>query len=186
MKREAKIEILKQKLIDEHQGNCPYCLLPIHFDKPETFNIDHIIPKSKGGTEEMTNLTLCHVECNKIKKNKIINKDIKKKDFVAYKERLDWNQNNKWTYDELWTILDELLEEYNIKPFKRTDDYIVFIIPHEGESMGEFFEKLIVKPQYNGGYNVQYIIEISKFGLNDRYCSVKKMRDWVLTFCGKI
>ena len=49
-------------------GHCFYCGEVL---KPwETFSIDHVIPKSKGGTNEFENLVPCCLHCNKIKKDR--------------------------------------------------------------------------------------------------------------------
>lgn len=34
--------------------------------------IDHILPKSKGGTDDYNNLTISCIACNKEKKDKVI------------------------------------------------------------------------------------------------------------------
>lgn len=47
---------------------CPYCLLPNSDDV--VFEIDHIIPVSRGGTNDMSNIQVCCQWCNGIKKNK--------------------------------------------------------------------------------------------------------------------
>lgn len=51
-------------------GQNPICYLtgtPIDLDKPETYNLDHIIPASKGGTNDLNNLGLCIKEANQAK-----------------------------------------------------------------------------------------------------------------------
>ena len=51
-------------------GNNPVCYLtgqPIDLDKPETYNLDHIIPASRGGTNDLGNLGLCIKEANQAK-----------------------------------------------------------------------------------------------------------------------
>jgi 5-methylcytosine-specific restriction endonuclease McrA len=45
-------------------GKCAYCLIQLSRD---TFTYDHIIPKSKGGRTEWTNVVICCVRCNKQK-----------------------------------------------------------------------------------------------------------------------
>ena len=48
-------------------GDSPLCYLTgekIHLDKPETYNLDHIIPSSRGGTNDLDNLQICLKEAN--------------------------------------------------------------------------------------------------------------------------
>jgi len=51
-------------------GDNPVCYLtgtPIDLNKPETYHFDHIIPASKGGTNDLSNLEICLKEANNAK-----------------------------------------------------------------------------------------------------------------------
>jgi len=48
---------------------CPLCK---QFLGHHNVTIDHIIPKSKGGTDDFDNLQFVHKKCNQLKGNKII------------------------------------------------------------------------------------------------------------------
>lgn len=51
-------------------GENPVCYLtgkPINLEKPETYNLDHIIPTAKGGTNDIDNLQICTREANQAK-----------------------------------------------------------------------------------------------------------------------
>ena len=41
-----------------------------HFTLQDGFTIDHIVPKSKGGTNDINNLHLVHAQCNNAKDSK--------------------------------------------------------------------------------------------------------------------
>jgi len=64
---------LKQRYIkniiksDKHP--CTYCKIILTKDQ---MTIDHILPKSKGGTDDYNNLTISCIACNKEKKDKVI------------------------------------------------------------------------------------------------------------------
>jgi len=52
----------KQAVWNKTNGHCYYCRNPL---KPwETFSIDHVIPKAKGGTDELDNLVPSCRRCN--------------------------------------------------------------------------------------------------------------------------
>ena len=59
----------------EKFGNNPTCYLtgkPIDLEKPESYNLDHIIPASRGGTNDLKNLGLCIKEANQAKGDLLI------------------------------------------------------------------------------------------------------------------
>jgi len=56
-----------QEVQEASNGICPYCGEPF-----ENGHIDHIIPVSKGGTNDRKNLTYCCAHCNLVKHNKLL------------------------------------------------------------------------------------------------------------------
>lgn len=47
---------------------CWRCNRPMHFDNPahrKAATIEHVLPRSKGGDDDLANLRLCHVGCNR-------------------------------------------------------------------------------------------------------------------------
>jgi 5-methylcytosine-specific restriction endonuclease McrA len=57
---------VRQYLLEKFNHTCVYCGAT---DKP--FNLDHFHPKSKGGSDRVSNLVLSCVECNQAKSNKL-------------------------------------------------------------------------------------------------------------------
>lgn len=51
-------------------GLCYLCLVPIDFDGE--WHVDHVYPRSKGGSDELVNLAATHAACNLKKHDKII------------------------------------------------------------------------------------------------------------------
>ena len=56
----------RPKVFVRDNGRCRYCQKDLVYE--DIFHIDHIYPKSKGGTSEMENLALACPECNRRKK----------------------------------------------------------------------------------------------------------------------
>jgi 5-methylcytosine-specific restriction endonuclease McrA len=56
---------LREYLLEKHKRTCAYC------DKTDVpLQIEHIVPKSRGGTDRVSNLTLACVPCNRRKGNR--------------------------------------------------------------------------------------------------------------------
>lgn len=58
----------RKAIWDEHKGVCGICGLAVSFAECE---IDHIIPKSKGGGNQLANLQPAHRKCNRSKGDKL-------------------------------------------------------------------------------------------------------------------
>ena len=63
---------VREYLLEKFQHRCVYCGKT---DVP--LNIDHIIPKSKGGTNRVSNLVLACIECNQKKSNRSLEEFLK-------------------------------------------------------------------------------------------------------------
>lgn len=55
---------IKERLYGKQHGNCKGCDQHFHI---VSFDIDHIVPKAKGGSDEETNLQLLCTYCNRVK-----------------------------------------------------------------------------------------------------------------------
>lgn len=51
------------KMLTKRHGVCPcfVCMEPVAYDDA---SVEHIVPSSKGGTDDMSNLTISHEQCN--------------------------------------------------------------------------------------------------------------------------
>ena len=72
---------LFQQLWQTQSGHCALCSKPMLRNRFEAAHarvwakqratVDHIIPRSKGGSDAPENLQLAHARCNKIKGNQV-------------------------------------------------------------------------------------------------------------------
>jgi len=52
---------LRVRLYARDNGICQLCMEPVSF---EEFTIDHVIPRAKGGSNNIDNLQIAHDKCN--------------------------------------------------------------------------------------------------------------------------
>lgn len=87
-----------KKILYASQSICAICGRAVDFDRkfpdPWSATADHIIPVSKGGDPaSLENLQLAHLQCNRIKANKIVQPQIREK-AVSNRDlplSLDWS-----------------------------------------------------------------------------------------------
>lgn len=60
---------LRYKLLKEQRGRCNWCQAALNPE--EIWEIDHIVPKAKGGSNQTENLQLLHGHCHDQKHKKI-------------------------------------------------------------------------------------------------------------------
>lgn len=96
-----KISLTKRKLVEERaNGLCEYCRCPQDFSPPR-FTLEHIIPKSKDGTDDLDNLALACSACNNSKYDKTESIDPSTKHTASlYHPRNDvWDEHFMWNRD---------------------------------------------------------------------------------------
>ncbi|MEM7535777.1 MAG: HNH endonuclease signature motif containing protein [Chloroflexota bacterium] len=95
---------IKRIVKERAYGCCEYCFAP-EDHATETFEIEHIIPLSKGGTSEPNNLALSCSGCNSRKYNRTEALDPINDEMVAlYNPRLhNWVEHYSWSPD--YTLL---------------------------------------------------------------------------------
>ena len=88
---------IRKIVFERANGYCEYCQCPSDFST-EPFSIEHIIPKSKNGTDSPDNLALACIGCNIYKSNKITFLDTVTQDyFPLYNPRINvWNDHFIW------------------------------------------------------------------------------------------
>lgn len=96
-----KISPAKRKLVEERAGGlCEYCRCTQAFS-PQPFTLEHIIPKSKNGTDDHENLALACSACNNSKYDKTESRDpLTKETAPFYNPRKDiWDEHFTWSKD---------------------------------------------------------------------------------------
>jgi hypothetical protein len=64
---EPQISTQQRKIVIERaQGDCEYCRSQARFS-PDSFSVEHIIPRACGGTDDLDNLALACQGCNRRK-----------------------------------------------------------------------------------------------------------------------
>lgn len=65
---------LRTVLVAMYGSDCWLCGLPINltiaWPHPSSFSVDHVIPRSKGGTDALDNLRPSHLGCNSRRGNR--------------------------------------------------------------------------------------------------------------------
>ena len=65
VKRNKKpVKFSRQNIYARDKYKCQYC--GVHF-QPEDLTYDHVLPKSRGGRTEWTNIVTCCIDCNRKK-----------------------------------------------------------------------------------------------------------------------
>lgn len=88
---------LRQRVIDRAQGCCEYCFAQRRFSSGP-FSVEHIIPRSRGGTSELGNLALACQGCNNCKYSHLTGVDpVSGVEAALYNPRTDqWSEHFAW------------------------------------------------------------------------------------------
>lgn len=90
----------KRSIEERARGCCEYCHCPAAFS-PQPFVMEHIIPKSKGGTSTLDNLALACQGCNGAKYTKVEAwDDATQKMIPLFNPRVhNWQEHFRWSED---------------------------------------------------------------------------------------
>jgi len=96
----------KRKIVSERaQFLCEYCFSPRKYS-PQSFSVEHILPTSKKGSDDLDNLALACQGCNSFKSDKTeANDDLSGRKVMLYNPRQDvWSRHFAWSKDFLKII----------------------------------------------------------------------------------
>lgn len=153
---------VKKMLIDRDGDKCSICGIPI---SDVNLNIDHIFPRTLGGTDDLNNLRLLCADCNS---------RFAKQGFSAY-------EFEKYIYEIISNNRDfrNINLEFVIGKDKR---YIADIVAERKN--GDKWEHLIIEIKYISSFTMDRVkVVIGKFKEIDQIISDKK---FVLLFPGKL
>lgn len=90
----------RRKVAERANGRCEYCYSPADF-ATQTFNIEHIIPRAKGGRTALNNLAFSCAGCNGHKYTKTTWRDsVTEKIVPLYHPRQhEWREHFTWNDD---------------------------------------------------------------------------------------
>ena len=90
--------IMRQYLLEKWDRQCAYCRKT---DTP--LEIEHIVPKSKGGSNRVSNLTLACTACNRKKGNKSLEQFLSRKPGLLKKIQINYYKEDGNSSPELKT-----------------------------------------------------------------------------------
>jgi HNH endonuclease len=103
---ESRLTPQQKDFIKQRSGGCcEYCLSQIAYS-PDPFSIEHIIPRSKGGTNDLDNLAIACQGCNNFKYSHVSAIDpITGESAPLYHPRQDrWPEHFTWSNDHAQLI----------------------------------------------------------------------------------
>lgn len=114
---------VRNKIIKEAKDRCGYCLTPQYL-VPIVFEIEHIIPKAAGGTDEEENLWLACGACNSYKHAKTygIDPQTKRKVRLFNPRTQNWNRHFEFNFDSTLIIGKTVCGRATVKALKLNND----------------------------------------------------------------
>jgi HNH endonuclease len=99
--RESRLTQEQRNFVKQRAGGCcEYCFSQVAFS-PDPFSIEHIVPRSKGGTSDLENLAIACQGCNNFKYSHVCSIDpVTGESAQLYHPRQDrWQEHFAWSDD---------------------------------------------------------------------------------------
>ncbi len=102
----AESEQFREAVIRRAGGRCEYCQLPAQF-QIGGFEIDHILPRSRGGPTDLSNVALACPHCNARKWAHLDGEDPESGQRIAlFNPRTQvWSEHFQWSEQHSFTII---------------------------------------------------------------------------------
>lgn len=93
-------EVVRAQVVEQARDVCEYCRYPQEFNSGR-FAVDHILPRVRGGTDDLTNLALSCRSCNERKQDATDAPDPATEQIVPlFHPRQDiWAEHFAWSND---------------------------------------------------------------------------------------
>jgi hypothetical protein len=87
-------------VVERAYGCCGYCRSQVRF-ATQSFSVEHIVPRSKGGTSTLDNLALSCQGCNSHKYTKVVGYDpVSRQNVPLFNPRIHiWDEHFTWIED---------------------------------------------------------------------------------------
>lgn len=95
---------IKRLVISRSQGYCEYCKCPSDFST-EPFSIEHIVPRSKDGLDQLDNLAYACIGCNIYKSDKTAFLDVVSQAMSPLFNPRTMNWDDHFIWDESLTSI---------------------------------------------------------------------------------
>lgn len=172
---------VKQKILEKSKGRCAHCGKKIEVGNG--FTLEHVVPISKGGTNDIENLVALCNECNHGKSNDVI----KPKEYYGYVKKevmkeleeyfrnycnvMQWiTINNMYSADVFSFITDKVIYNPKSKKYLNTKTNVTFkkAKPRDKQMLLDFFLKQ--KEMFDrDGKSIDNVNESLDFAM-DYYC----------------
>jgi hypothetical protein len=95
----------RRVVVDRAKSYCEYCYSRMDFSA-QSFSIEHIIPRDKGGSNDLDNLALACQGCNNFKHTKILAHDPLSEAFVPlfHPRQNLWREHFTWDDEYLMVV----------------------------------------------------------------------------------
>jgi hypothetical protein len=95
---------MRLQIFKRANGFCEYCKCPADFTT-DFFSIEHIVPRSKGGSDELSNLAFACMGCNIFKSDKIEGIDPVSQLLLPLFNPRDMIWSENFTWDDSFTLI---------------------------------------------------------------------------------